>query len=453
MRKALLVLAAGLVMGSWANADEATWKWDGQIRSRYESISNQKLIDTTNDSADTGNTWVQRAKVGTTVAKGENLTGYVSLLAAFTWGNDLPSDNTDASGHIDNNEVLINEAWIWWRANDMFSVKAGRGGMELAHGLVVSKFDYAQYPYVFDGILATLDFNFGTFGIFGVKGEDDRGTGQVASDPETNYYGVSFGMKNLPDAISTVHAHYMNINQDVDTAAATSNFQGSRYGIALGGDLSFGLDWRADYAAQSGKWKDFSGDGDVTDDEDLSMNSSMYDLEVGYTVANAMNLRFFAGYHSDTGDDEEATGTADDDTFSRYSGFYYDQHKYAGYMDLFKFGNLTYYNIGATFEPMESLTVGLNYLMFNRTTEDDNEAASGDIRADFGTAGADTNDEKVLGSEIDLWVEKAYEGGLKLGARYGMFTPGAFFKHDDFADEEKASKNASEIEFTASLDF
>ncbi len=440
MRKSLYVLAAGLIFGSMAQADEATWKWDGELRTRFEADWNKNMNE--KDSNDAMNTWYQRAKIGTTVAKGENLTGYVSVIAGFLWGNHLPSDNTAANGFTDggngdDNVMKVHEAWAWWRANDMFSLKIGRGAMEMAHGLVVAKRDYAQYPYVFDGVLGTIDLNFGTFGLFGVKGEDTQAAGALTDDAETVYYGLTFGMKNLPDAISTVHAHYFQINQDAQGNPNT-DFRGARYGIALGG-ATMGIDWRLDYAAVSGSLYDTTADADVTDDDDVSVASSMIDLEVGYTLANVMNLRFFGTYHTDTGDD---SGEADD--FKRYNGFYYDVHRYAGLMDNFEFGNLTFFGLGASLEPMEGVTTGIAYYSFTRTTEDDTEGTAGDIRTGTFAGTADT-DETALGSEIDLWVEKAYEGGFSLGLRFGYFTPGAYF--------DESSGNASDMELTAKLDF
>jgi hypothetical protein len=431
-----------------ATANEATWKWDGGLRSRYSADYNTNFANNGKNDHD----WHQRAKLGATVAKGENLTGYVSILSGFVWGNDLPSDNENNITAQESNDIAVHEAWVWWKANDMVSVRFGRGALEMAHGLVVSKFDFSQSPYVFDGLMVGLDFNFGTFGLFSVVGEDSRGgTDIYSSDAQTNYNGLSFAMKNNPDWISTVHIHYMNINQDPTNNGAAgaelNNFRGTRYGVALGGNTDFGLDWRADYASRQGNFVDPDGVGEDGDD-DIGGAASMYDIEVGYKLANVMNLRFFFNYHNDTGTDTEEM----DSEYTRYDGFYYDEHKYAGLMDLFKFGNLNYIALGATLDPMETITVGAQYLIFNRVSTDDTEATSGDIRNGNGGVAGDTNEEKALGNELDLWVEKAYEGGFTIGARYGMFTPGAFFKDEDHANEDHTGTR-SQLVVTAGLEF
>jgi len=286
-------------------------------------------------------------------------------------------------------------------------------------------FDFDQHPYAFDGVGVNFDLDFASIMGFGVKGEDDGGTSPATKDPEAVYYGLTVDLKNLPDALNMAHLHYLMINVDPESAAQNA-FRGNRYGITLGGAMS-GFDYRATYAAIAGDLRNNDGDSDT----DWAMDSNMYDIGVGYTMENMMGLRLGVTYHSDTGNDTEAVN--DDQEYGRYDGFYYDQHKFAGLMDLFTFGNLTYTGVTLTLMPQEDLTVGAGYYMFNNTSTDDQSAYT-DRRSAVGGLTAGDEIEAELGNEIDVWVEKSYEGGFTIRARYGQFTPGAFF--DDSNDAE-----------------
>ena len=66
----------------------------------------------------------------------------------------------------------------------------------------------------------------------------------------------------------------------------------------------------------------------------------------------------------------------------------------------------------------------------------------------FWTTSSDSASKDDVGSEIDVWVNKAYEGGFTLGARYGQFTPG-----DGATITGNNKDNQQEFELTAQLDF
>lgn len=174
--KNLVLAIAGVAIGAQAfAADDMSWKHAGNIRVRHTDTTNSLGQDKPPHSpqADT-NVWEQRTTISLTGMKGENLTGHVSLLNAQAWGRDIAAgDTADYTTQAANkNNVNMQESYIWWKTNDMFSLRAGRGGFTVADGSVVSANADEQIPTTFDGILGSFDFGFMGFNVFGVKGAE-----------------------------------------------------------------------------------------------------------------------------------------------------------------------------------------------------------------------------------------------------------------------------------------
>jgi hypothetical protein len=162
----------------------------------------------------------------------------------------------------------------------------------------------------------------------------------------------------------------------------------------------------------------------------------MYDLLVGYGLPEVMGLKISGGYHMDTGD-KAGTATKNE----AYNPLFYDKHNYAGLMDVVGWGNLTYWNVNASIMPMETVEAGLGYYMFSNS-----EAGAASFTAPYFT-GATVGSSKELGSELDVYANKAYDNGLKIGARYSTFMNGKYLK------DQGLSKSPSNIFLQASLSF
>jgi len=167
------------------------------------------------------------------------------------------------------------------------------------------------------------------------------------------------------------------------------------------------------------------------------INAMMYDLMLGYGLPEVMGLKVSAGYHSDTGE-KASTATKTE----RYDPLFYDRHNYAGLMDVVNWGNLTYWNVNATLMPMETIEAGLGYYMFSKSE-------AGDTTAMGENTGLTTpgGSSKELGSEIDVFANKAYDNGMKIGVRYSQFGLGKAWK------DAGVTKSPQDIFVQASLNF
>jgi hypothetical protein len=501
--KRFTIALAGLALVTTAQAADTTdFKWNAEMRLRYTNdtaYSFQKEIQNEAGATNPGNgqgaipdqsmgrnynSFAQRVKLGLGMTRGESLSGYLSTINHSYWGDtanrtaagDYTYGNPNAPGATAarNNDFVLNEAWGWWKANDMVSVKFGRSTMEIAGGAVAGPNDWQPIPNVFDGIWSMWDFEPVSVKMFGLKlrdtnvdgaaGTSTPAAGQTSGpsagatnaigqrdDSESVLYGVVAGVKNLPEFLKVAEVHLMQVNDETTTTylpngqtaanqaviTNTDRAEMLRYGLIVSGDMS-NVDYRLIGDFYTGKKK---ADGTLggtsatanTFARDQALSGSMVDLNVGYTLPEIMMLRIGANYHMDSGG--EVTNT-DNKT---YKPFAYSAHEFGGDMDVMTWGNLTYWGLNVAVKPMDDLDVKLSYWDYSRTSERDgvtvngfNQGAetNGTTTATNNTrhAGTQAGTSNKIGSEIDFTVTKTYGENFSIWALYGVFTPGEFIK-------------------------
>ena len=104
-------------------------------------------------------------------------------------------------------------------------------------------------------------------------------------------------------------------------------------------------------------------------------------------------------------------------------------------MDIFGWGNLTYWAVGAEVAPAEDMTVGLGLYGFSKTKENGGVLGTNNDRF-AGLRGGLAN-KSDLGMELDVYAQKKYANGLVIDALVGAFMPGAAFK--DAAAKKEAT--------------
>lgn len=440
--KRLVLLAAALGMTVSANAaDDVELKHSGEFRLRYLNDMDSSGVDNAKDSA---SDFEHRFKWNITARKGENFQGFLGLLHGASWGNDAGAGDTNP-GVIDgsaDDAITVNRAWGWWKTSDALSWKFGRMGLEIADGSFFSENDWEDVPTAHEGVLGMWDTDFAKVSFFGLKtAEFGYALGAArTTDPERNLYGISVDLKNMPEAIKMANLLFVQENRDETGTGAAGATNAQNIGLTVGGD-TMNILYKATLGFQTGKIKD------RTTPQDIDLNASMYDLMVGYSMADVMGLKITAGYHSDTGD-KTSSATKNE----AWESMYYDVHNYAGLMDVVGWGNLTYWNIAASLMPTETIETGLAYYMFSKTEGSAaitalgiQSAAAGAPAARFVAPAAD----KEIGSEIDVWANKSYEGGFKIGARYGAFMPGKALKNST----PKVDQTISQIFLQGSMSF
>ena len=454
MRK-LLAIGAVLAILPYANADETVWSWDGDVRLRFETHEDPISGSNINNASD--KFIEQRNIVGVNMKRGDSVSGRVTLIHAFNWGsvgagnvNDEINSNGGAIGAVGRpnglnnteNLLLVNEAYLDWNFAHNWSLRAGRTGFELANGKVISRFGDALTPYSFDGVRIGWDHNIAHFGINHLRLSDgfsatgstaaaNNLTGEFTNDPQDVLTVLSADFKGLPDWWKVAHIHVIQRTADettgVNTAGVgtTSTVDEKRFGLVASGD-THGLDFSFTYAMVFGETENRSAATAAVDNE-----ANMWDLELGYSLPEVANLRVHFNYHVDSGDDgSDATSN------ETYNPLFYDQHNNAGRMDVVAWGNLTYWNLGVT-ASYWGLDFAVEYYQFTKTEDQDatlNQGVHGALLANSGGNGV-AADEDDIGTELDIVISKAYDNGMNVGFRYGMFTPGDLFSGTDNRDE------------------
>lgn len=430
--KNLLIAAAMLGCISSANAasDGADQKVSGEMRFRYYNQDNADF-----QAGGTDSKWYQRTKLGYTLMKGEDLTAHIELLAARQWGIDdddgTSADPTKPGQDDGNNGVNLHEAWVFWKAMDNLSFKVGRGALDVADGLVISKNDWFQVPYAFDGGAAVYFTEWANVTAFGVRAVDTRTLANSAvyteslQNGETNFYGLSVDVKSLPEMLKMVNVHLlqqksMDISDDTAPNDIVTDTKSDklRYGFTVGGDVSM-FDYKLTHAGYQGNTK--VGSGALSNvNNDIDTSGWMWDATAGATLADVMNMRLHGTYHMDSGDED---GIASED--GRYEPFYYNQHDNAGMMDMVTWGNLTYFKLGASLEPMEMLTVGLDWYNFSLTEKVKvaNSVANPAYKSQKELANGRivSVGKQDIGQEVDLWAKKSLSNGAEFMLRYSVF--------------------------------
>jgi hypothetical protein len=413
--KCLGVLIAGIMLSSAAHAiDDSEFRNSGEFRVRYFNDHmpeyNQNGDQTGSKKSDTG----ARFRWNMSVRKGERLQAYLGVIHNTQFGGqgDQATPGTDAFAINDaNNLLLVNRAWGWWRGSDAISFKVGRMGIEFGDGSVFSENDWEAIPTAHEGIGAAVDMEYAQVSFFALKTDESSVLGGDG-DPERNFYLVTADVKNLPEVAKVANIHFIQVMRDRSgspTNVGNQNWQ--HIGFTVGGDYRNFI-YKGTAAFQTGTF-------DQTATSDLKLSTNMFDLMVGYTMPEMMGAKVSFGYHSDSGDDSDAG------TKGNYQSLYYDRHNYGGLMDVFRWGNLSYWNVNASFMAKEDLEVGAGFYVFSRSSAA-GETLFGDRFDGYESGVGFAASETDLGSELDLYANKSYDSGFKIGSRFGMFMPGKY---------------------------
>ena len=423
MKLLALIVSAIAMTATAAHAQDATeFKNGGEFRARYENFVNKTAADNGQAEQHTD----ARVKWDVNVRKGEKLQAHVTLLHNARFGGaPVISDDTTSGQQLkyataDNNGLAVNRAWGWWRATDAVSFKVGRIGIDFADGSVFSENDWEAVPYAFEGLNAAFDTSFAMFNLYGVKLAELGANPGGNSDSEANLYMATMDLKNMPSAIKMANIHLIDSVRNSTATAGSANWQ--HIGATIGGDTA-GIMYKVTGALQFGSFsKNDFVPAPTTPEQTLS--ASMLDAMVGYGMPETMGLKASVGYHIDSGDDNNAGQYAQtgDDKQNNYQTLYYDKHNNAGLMDVVRWGNLTYLHVNASIMPMEDLEAGIGYYLFNKSKSGGTTNFGRGITNTLNTAApATTNSDTALGSEVDVFANKAYGPDLKIGARYSVF--------------------------------
>ena len=438
MSKHLILL--GLICGAFAaQAAKVDYQFNNEYRVRGQYNHNPQGTRYPGDT----DSLEHRLKLGGSAKISERFSFTGTLLHNANWGTEdqnIPGSTVstrdqsyaqhNGTGNADN-MILVQEAFGSWILNESTAVRFGRSAMSIGDGSVIGKNDYLRTPTAFDGVGLSYEMNFARFNVWGLRmGNFTRSPGASGANdpnPQTNSVGVSTDIKRLPPFLKMVNVHVMRNTKATTPFGATDKDRfgqsGYRYGLAAKGDKA-AFDYRASYSGISTNYYDQTAvNGPLTK---YDGNAWMLDLEAGFRLA-VMDSRLFARYHMDSGDGATNTGNVHASTYDPY---FYEQHGNSGLMDLVRWGNLTFYGLGFTMKPMDQLTLGIEGYIFKKTKTQDNVYAgfNGTDYLPYLAQNTWNKNSTNIGTEIDVFAEKAYDGGFSVLARLGYFMAGDYLK-------------------------
>ncbi len=349
-----------------------------------------------------------RAQLDIQLNKGEYLETFFRAIHHSEWGNQSTSTN---------DQFLLQQAWGNWKVTDFLDLKFGRQPIVFGRGLVFGENQWENVPTYYDGFSFLFDWESLELSLYGVKVyELDRPTPPITtvSDPELTNYILNMNFKDLSDIVRMADLHFVQVIGDVGIVPNTTQLLKKQRVQRFGLDLIIGNVYYE--LASSLNYVTGSKEGGGTTDK---VKQLMLDTEAKFMMPDWQNFQLWAGYHMDSGDDNPTDGND-----SQYEPMNYNFHLNAGRLDFFKFGNLTYLRAGSSFQFLSDWYVGAEYFIFEKSKLGANNYLERSLMAnDFLNGTLQFGDNKSLGSEIDLWLGKTYQSGVKLELSVNVLSP------------------------------
>ena len=175
----------------------------------------------------------------------------------------------------------------------------------------------------------------------------------------------------------------------------------SRYGAGLKGNFYLlDLSYTA-VAAFYGKGFQFG-----------SWEESMYHLKLGFSRPDFFNGKIVAGWHKDS---------------PNYRSWLYDRHENAGLLDLFLWGNLSYYFLGLSASLTDEIDIELFITDFRTTEKGPIQLGQFGLLQAEQVAGGESLESQgtQLGKEVDMRLEAKIDDYFEVGLMAGLFFPHA----------------------------
>ena len=290
-----------------------------------------------------------------------------------------------------------------WLISEDLELRLGRNIYESKFHQIVSINDYEPFFYTFDGVFleySTEVLNVNFWSAYVPK----RWIGADQIQEFKYGFGFFLDIESVSDYIDYFNAHVAYLG---DSFFEGESKKISRYGLGLEGTIS-PFDLAYTFVAVG------HGDG-----IQFKPKENMYHFRMSYSHPEIFNSKIFVGYHIDS---------------SQYNPWLYDRHENAGLLDIFLWGNLTYYFLGLSGSVADLFDIQISFYDFSLTEK-------GPIQMGyFGSLIKEKNKTFLKyphsGQELDVQLKKQISKDFKFHLLAGLFVPQLnsqeFFKSKDF---------------------
>ena len=284
-------------------------------------------------------------------------------------------------------------------------VSVGRIPYETSFSSVLSSNEREPYPYVFDGVFASYDTNLISVDLFGASVPQPWKGVELVEGLKYGA-GVFLDISSVSEFLNSVNLHLVYL---FDSLLDNSLPRKTRYGVSIQGNIQH-------------FYYTFSG---VAHGEGFKFKSEQYmtHVELSYYQLGLYESRFFGGYHSDT---------------QKYEPWLYDRRAYGGLMNLFGWGNSTYFFLG--YKALLPDIFDVEIAFYNLGSTDQGKVHLGWygalIQDNTNLLGVDVQSKTLLGREVDVKLTKKFNDNFQVDALVGYFFPGEelneFFHNNDY---------------------
>lgn len=420
-----VALAQNALMDNDENTNSTTGKksdssfvqWSGEYRLR--GLFQENIFP---DSSDYNDQYSHRLILAGRLAPNDDIQAYFSV----NLNGNLGGKKRGRLGLVD--EELSDEQnidlltaygnWDLWRG---FYLSFGRQTLKWGNETLMSPSKDDNQPYSFDGAIMHYDSESLHVQAGAIRVEDWSGANGDRLDPNENSYFVSLELKGFMALLNSAQAFYYKVQKDnYSNTDLGFNIQGgsfNRFGVSLAGKTKR-FYHNIDYINFSGSYSN-----------NIGVSGWMGHGVLGTVLSQKKQVKLFIEGHYDTGDDANTP-----ETNEGYDPLYYNHHRYAGLMDLFAWGGLSYLSLGL--EMNSSLTDKFKFqvLSFKRTSQSagPNSISFLGFNNMFISEAANTNANSIgsrdLGLEFDFVYLKNYDSGVYLEVIAGAFVPDDYMK-------------------------
>lgn len=299
----------------------------------------------------------------------------------------VAGDNTTAqsSGALNDPDSFdAHQAFIVLKKSKVL-LKAGRQELNYGDQLVIGGVGWHYIGRSFDGYKVSVENNYGVTDVLMMSIKENGA--EVDSDRDHALEGIYHSGKS--SMLGDFDLYYL-IDNDRSDKESQNQANVKTSGIRLKSKKSR-FDYRLEYTSQNIEYADESEDG------------TQYDVELGYHLE-----KFRVAVES-----SQAT--------ENYKQLYPTAHKWLGVADLFKRQNISQTAVHFKYSFSDVFNFMLSHHMFNVYKKDSTGHK-------WMYSGAESADEKELGTEQDLTVDYKWDKFTKLQLVYSIFTPGKRFK-------------------------
>ena len=329
-----------------------------------------------------------------------------------------------------NSGLIVNQAWAFWKIDNSFGLRFGRRPIHIGLGYNYGSNEWFNVPYSFDLIDLVWDWESVNVSLIAAKVAD-------LGDQNSHFFGfrnnerhiiASIDIQNLFKKLDIFNLSFIQVNRDPDNKKETKpafnglNVQRLSLETEIKGRYFFGSVFISHVIGEE-KVANVNKTGN---EEKIEVSQSAFDLKFGYYSTFLKDIKFWLGYHHDTGD------TSPNDKNSQgFNSFYYEVYGQSGFMDFIRWGNLSFLRGGVDTNLRENWLLGMEWLNFSKTENTDIThfgRSGGPLNKGVQAGNITLGSGKSIGNEIDFFTNLKFDSGVQIRATASVFLPGETLK-------------------------